>query len=251
MRVTPDHRYRLGRAAANTGTIEPDAVLTVAPARTGPGSLVVVGGVALVAFALVSVAVSRDASSITTIDLDLHAAVLAHRGEIDVAWARFVTWGGATVVTLPALLIVGALAPRGPLTAVSRLGCGVLLSSVASAGVYVGLAINSAIGRARPPLADWAGAAGGPAFPSGHTTAATLFAACCAWALADRATTSTRRLALASAAVAWAAVVGWSRVWLGVHWPIDVLGGWLYGTAWAGLAFAGITALRRRQAHAS
>jgi membrane-associated phospholipid phosphatase len=97
---------------------------------------------------------------------------------------------------------------------------------VASAGVYAELRINALVGRARPAVADWAGTAGGSSFPSGHTINATLFAALCAWAIAAQVHAGWPRRAIWAGAVVYAAAVGWSRVWLGVHWPTDVIG-WL------------------------
>jgi len=70
----------------------------------------------------------------------------------------------------------------------------------------------------------------GPAFPSGHAQSAATF-----WILAA-ALARRRRLTLA--AVVLTLVIGLTRLYLGVHWPVDVLGGWAIGIAAAGVALA-------------
>lgn len=205
-----------------------------------------VGVACACALGVLTLAVVGHGGVLTAWDDDVHAWVVGVRGAADVAVANAVTLGGVTTWTLPAVGVVGALALPGRRSVRARLGAGLLLAAVASAGVYVGLLINHATGRARPPEVDWAGAAGGPSFPSGHTTTATLVALCAAWALSARVTgTRGRRLLWAGAAV-WALAVGWSRVWLGVHWPSDVLGGWLFATAWCAVAVAGASWWRER-----
>jgi undecaprenyl-diphosphatase len=207
--------------------------------------LVIVGaGTSLLLAAMTASAVAH-ASVLSTIDLQVHSWILVNRNDASIGLARCLTWGGATIVTLPALIVIGALASprRGPLR--SRIGSGMLLAGVASLGVYLGLLINASVGGVRPPEADWAATAGGPTFPSGHTTAATIFAAFVVWALIPHMRTTTQRAVLVSAAVAYAGTVGLTRVWLGVHWPTDVVGGWLFGIAWASLAAAAVLSLRR------
>ena len=199
-----------------------------------------------VLFTALAVAVGTHAVPIGTIDGNVHLWVLTHRGPLDIDVALALTWGGATIVALPALVVIGALALKGPKRIASHVGSGFLLAGVASLGAYVGLAINHLMGGARPDAADWAGTASGPTFPSGHTTVATLFAASCVWALAPRMRTKGQFVALCCVAGLYAVVVGLTRVWLGVHWPSDVLGGWLFGVSWTALAASAIIAARRR-----
>ncbi len=216
------------------------ALVTPRPWSTGR-PLVIAGVVAAGAVLALAVAVRTDSGWILGIDERLHAAAVVNRSSPDVAFAGVITWVGATAVALPLVWIVGAAAPRGPVSWRGRLGSGALLAAVAASGVYAGLRLNGVIDRTRPPIADWAGAAGGPAFPSGHTTMATLLAGTCAWALSARlAPGRPRRLVWAAAAVV-AVAVGWSRVWLGVHWPSDVVAGWLFALAWCCIAAAAVS----------
>jgi undecaprenyl-diphosphatase len=150
----------------------------------------------------------------------------------------------------PALLVVGAAAAGAGSSVRRRAGAGLLLCLVASAGGYAEIQLNHLVGRARPPVADWAGAASGLSFPSGHTTAATLAALTAAWALAARVRPGWRQRAVWGGAAAWAGAVGWSRVWLGVHWPTDAVAGWLFGLAWFGAAVAVTLSARRPPAGA-
>jgi membrane-associated phospholipid phosphatase len=159
-----------------------------------------------------------------TWDLTLHAAALAHRTPALTAAALAVTNSAGGLAWVLAV-VGGLLAVRSPpwwfgaLAGATALGLGQLSR--------LGLAIW--IGRPRPPAADWAAAAGGYALPSGHTTTATLGAGLLCLGLA-RALSGAWRVAGITVAVCWAVAVGLTRVYLGVHWPTDVLGGWLLGT---------------------
>lgn len=81
--------------------------------------------------------------------------------------------------------------------------------------------LKHAVGRPRPDDAYWLTSASGFSFPSGH--AATSFA--CALVLAA----AVPRLAPAFLALALA--VSFSRLYVGVHYPLDVLGGAVLGLA--------------------
>ncbi len=92
------------------------------------------------------------------------------------------------------------------------------------------------VGRQRPPLADALIFPGGYSFPSGHATGAAAVGVLCAWM-------STRwvvrrwgvQVGVWGMTAALIVLIGFSRVYLAVHFPTDVLAGWFLGAAWAGV----------------
>ncbi|MFG2918832.1 phosphatase PAP2 family protein [Kitasatospora sp. NPDC048298] len=93
-----------------------------------------------------------------------------------------------------------------------------------------------AFGRPRPPQTDWAFGASGFAFPSGHAFTSTVCAGLLALAVA-RARPSLARTAVIGA-VLFAGTIGLSRIYLGVHWPLDVFAGWLLALGWLAIGAA-------------
>jgi undecaprenyl-diphosphatase len=96
----------------------------------------------------------------------------------------------------------------------------VVLLAADLVAIGLSLALRQLIGRDRPPLVypepkPLVSVPGSGAFPSGHATTAFACATVIAWA-------SPR---LAVPAFVLAAAIAWSRVYVGVHWPLDVLGG--------------------------
>lgn len=117
----------------------------------------------------------------------------------------------------------------------------------AAAWIAVGLAVATAIlglkdvvARPRPELWPRVATQGGSSFPSGHAIATAAFYPLLAW-LATRRRPGWRPVALALA-VGGALFVGLGRLYLGLHWPTDVLAGWLLGAA---LSAGAITWLSR------
>ena len=105
------------------------------------------------------------------------------------------------------------------------------------------LGLRDWIGRRRPPLVypdpkPLMGVPHSGAFPSGHTTTAFACATVLAWA-------SPR---LAVPVFVLAAAIGLSRIYVGVHWPLDVLGGAVLGVlvGLGAIALLRLAAARRR-----
>ncbi|WP_369244695.1 phosphatase PAP2 family protein [Streptomyces sp. R41] len=103
-------------------------------------------------------------------------------------------------------------------------------------GVQQGL--KSAVGRERPVWPDPVDSAHYAAFPSGHALTATVVCGLLLWLLFLYGAGRTLRRTALGLAVVSVVGVGLTRVWLGVHWPSDVVGGWLFGALIVALAVA-------------
>ncbi|BFV55704.1 hypothetical protein KCMC57_up08080 [Kitasatospora sp. CMC57] len=141
-------------------------------------------------------------------------------------------------------LAAGLVAARATTTTRSwRSSAWVLLAPVLwlVSGQLVRQGLMHAFARPRPPEANWAFTASGFAFPSGHAFTSAVCAGLLALAVARAHRHAARAAALG--AMTFAGVIGLTRVYLGVHWPLDVLGGWLLAAGWLA---AGSVVLRHR-----
>ncbi|MDR6975170.1 undecaprenyl-diphosphatase [Streptomyces sp. 3330] len=114
----------------------------------------------------------------------------------------------------------------------------------AAVGTLVQQGLKAAVGRARPVWPDPVDSAHYAAYPSGHALTATVVFGLLLWLMRRYGVAPVVwRTALAVAVVSVVGV-GLTRIWLGVHWPSDVVGGWLLGAMLVALAIA--AHLRRR-----
>lgn len=118
---------------------------------------------------------------------------------------------------------------------------------IALLAVPGGLALNAgvklAIHRARPTLSGLSATLESYSFPSGHTAAATLVYGLLGAYLVSRSLAWRWRVATALAVVFIVALVGLSRIYLGVHYPSDVLAAMAEGVAWLTLCYVAVNTL--------
>ncbi|MFE0851040.1 phosphatase PAP2 family protein [Streptomyces rochei] len=171
------------------------------------------------------------------IDLDDDIAGTTHRWAVEepgITHAmRILTdwvWDTWTMRLLCAAVVLWLWFRRGDRWTAVWLGAACLLGSLLQQ------LLKAAVDRARPVWPDPVDSAHFAAFPSGHAMTATFVCGLLVWLVHHYgAADGVRRAALAAAVVSVAGV-GVTRVWLGVHWATDVLGGWLLGALVVALA---------------
>jgi membrane-associated phospholipid phosphatase len=96
-------------------------------------------------------------------------------------------------------------------------------------GTVVQQTMKAAVDRPRPVWPDPVDSAHYAAFPSGHAMTATVVCGLLLWLLRHYGVGRALWRTAVAVAVVSVAGVGVTRVWLGVHWASDVVGGWLLG----------------------
>jgi len=184
-----------------------------------------------------------------TVGFDQGLMLLLHPGghspPVGPAWLEaaaidFTALGSITDLCLIVLLAAGLFAALGRWRE-----AGWLVAAPLS-GLILATIFKDAVGRQRPPLAMHAVAASNASFPSGHAMLSAIVYLTLA-ALVSRFAGRGRVAIYALACGLFLALaIGASRVYLGVHWPTDVIAGWALGAAWATLWSLAILWLGRR-----
>lgn len=141
--------------------------------------------------------------------------------------------GGHGVLGLVLLAVCSYLLLAG----LRRTAASVLASSLS--GMLLSWLLKGLFDRPRPDLVPHGAYVLSPSFPSGHAMLSALVYLTLAALVARQLPHRRLRLHVICVAVVLTLLVGISRVYLGVHWPSDVLAGWAIGAAWA-LAWWGI-----------
>lgn len=194
-----------------------------------------IGGLCWAGFGLIAWAMSAgwmtglDAAGLRLLR-DPHSGAFAGSSSLAEALRDITALGG------PVLRWMIALATAAGLLFVHLRREAVVLIATMLSGLLVESILKGWFGRARPDLVPHLTPASGFSFPSGHSFNSALVLIGCALAVAALSQRQSVRLALIGGAALMSMLVAFSRVALGVHYPSDVIAGWLGGAGWAFLA---------------
>jgi undecaprenyl-diphosphatase len=100
-------------------------------------------------------------------------------------------------------------------------------------GWLVSNALKLGVGRARPDIVPHLVDVSDLSFPSGHAMLSAVTYLTLAAILSRAEQYRSTRIFLMAAGIFLTLIIGLSRIYLGVHYPTDVLGGWCAGAVWA------------------
>lgn len=167
--------------------------------------------------------------SLSTIDHIVASSVMSlHQPALDVVFALITTAGDVAVTTIVTIALLLWLLLKQPVQHFWLL----LITTVGSA-VSVEI-LKTVVARPRPelallPLESFS-------FPSGHATIAVALYGTLAYILMQQTTVRWKRHVILSVASLGIVLIGFSRLYFGVHYLTDVLAGYLLGALWFLLA---------------
>lgn len=153
------------------------------------------------------------------------SVVTAARSSAVTPVAELLTNLGSALVTIPLALVTCAV-----LAAQGRRADALFVALAVAGSLVIPEIVKVVVARARPAVLHLE-VIKSYSFPSSHAAHAVGFY--CAVAMVGSSGRSTwLKIVVWALAIAIAAIVGWTRMYLGVHYPSDVLGGYLISAAW-------------------
>ncbi|MET0363218.1 MAG: phosphatase PAP2 family protein [Sphingobium sp.] len=138
--------------------------------------------------------------------------------------------GNGVTLGIMVALVAGFLFVTG------RRGTALFLALQVTAGCSLVTIVKSIVDRGRPDVVDHLVTFRNASFPSGHAADSAIVYLSLAMLVAGSAPKLGVRLYVMISAIILTVLIGVSRVYLGVHWPSDVVAGWAIGSGWALIA---------------
>lgn len=148
--------------------------------------------------------------------------------------------GGVAVLTLLTVIVAGYLA------ILRKAATAVFVIAAVAGGAVASTLLKSIFERPRPDLVAHLVMVDTTSFPSGHAMNSAVVYLTLGALLSRTHAERTTRVYILGVAIALTLTIGFSRVFLGVHWPSDVLAGWIIGAFWAALCSLAAKLLQQR-----
>jgi undecaprenyl-diphosphatase len=212
-----------------------------------PGSRTSVIALAIAAVVLATIAISVTFGATESFDTWLLSSLREPNDLADPIGPRwleemvrdFTALGSTGVLTFIVIIMAGFLWVSG-----KHWSAAYVAAAVAS-GAYVNSLLKIEFARARPEVVAHSVHVDTASFPSGHSAGAALTYLTLGLLLAHAQQSRSVKSYIFAVSVLITLLVGLSRIYLGVHWPTDVLAGWAFGAAWALLCWITVRWLER------